>query len=69
MILLKVIKTQIDLIMSQFKNKKIIQRAKLSQNTVRVFINDIFENNQKKMSYDEREALWAHINFTLQTLN
>lgn len=55
--------------MSKMKQKQILLRAKLNQRLLVTYIKNLLHNNPKKMTQDECKALWAQINFTLQTFH
>lgn len=55
--------------MSKIKQKQILLRAKLNQRLLVTYIKNFYHKNPKKMTQNECEALWAQINFTLQTFH
>ena len=55
--------------MSKLKHKRLLLRAKLNQRLLVTYINNLYKNKTQKLTQDECEALWAQINFTLQTFN
>jgi hypothetical protein len=55
--------------MSKIKRKQILLRAKLNQRQLVTYIKNLYHKNPKKLTQDECEALWAQINFTLQTFH
>ena len=55
--------------MSNLKHNRLLLRAKLNQRLLVSYLNKLYKNKKQKLTQDECEALWAQINFTLQTFN